>query len=156
MRKYLTILIISCILAACKENNVDTKSEGEKLMQLSRDWSKSAASDSIEKTLSYWAEDAIVMSPGEPALKGKQAIRGMIEGTSKIPGFKISWEPLSVVVSKSGDMAYMIEQNQITVNDSLGNPITQYNKAVTIWRKETDGSWKNVVDMWNAEPSRNN
>ena len=95
------------------------------------------------------------MSPGEPALKGKQAIRGMIEGTSKIPGFKISWEPLSVVVSKSGDMAYMIEQNQITVNDSLGNPITQYNKAVTIWRKEADGSWKNVVDMWNAEPARN-
>ena len=155
MRKYLIPVIISTFLTGCNENNIDTKTEGEKLMQLSRDWSKSAATDSIEKTLSYWAEDAIVMSPGEPALKGKQAIRGMIEGTSKIPGFKISWEPLSVVVSKSGDMAYMIEQNQITVNDSLGNPITQYNKAVTIWRKEADGSWKNVVDMWNAEPARN-
>ena len=155
MRKYLLILIISITLARCNENKIDTKSEGEKLMQLSRDWSNSAATDSIEKTLSYWAEDAIVMSPGEPALKGKQAIRSMIEGTSKIPGFRISWEPLSVVISKSGDMAYMIEQNQITVNDPLGNPITQYNKAVTIWRKETDGSWKNVVDMWNAEPSRN-
>ena len=156
MGKYLIPVITSIFLAGCNENNIDTKTEGEKLMQLSRDWSKSAATDSIEKTLSYWAEDAIVMSPGEPALKGKQAIRGMIEGTSKIPGFKISWEPLSVVVSKSGDMAYMIEQNQITVNDSLGNPITQYNKAVTIWRKEADGSWKNVVDMWNAEPARNN
>ena len=155
MGKYLIPVITSIFLAGCNENNIDIKTEGEKLMQLSRDWSKSAATDSIEKTLSYWAEDAIVMSPGEPALKGKQAIRGMIEGTSKIPGFKISWEPLSVVVSKSGDMAYMIEQNQITVNDSLGNPITQYNKAVTIWRKEADGSWKNVVDMWNAEPARN-
>jgi ketosteroid isomerase-like protein len=155
MRKHLIILILPIALSACKEDKVDTKTEGEKLMQLSRDWSKSAATDSIEKTISYWAEDAIVMSPGEPALKGKQAIRGMIEGSSKIPGFRISWEPLSVVVSKSGDMAYMIEQNQITVNDSLGNPITQYNKSVTIWRKEADGSWKNVVDMWNAEPARN-
>ena len=155
MRKYLIILVVFITLSACTADKIDTKTEGEKLMQLSRDWSKSAATDSIEKTLSYWAEDAIVMSPGEPALKGKQAIRGMIEGTSKIPGFKISWEPLSVVVSKSGDMAYMIEQNQIRVNDSLGNPITQYNKAVTIWRKEADGSWKNVVDMWNAEPARN-
>lgn len=154
MRKYLIILLIATNLAACKEDKIDTNTEGEKLMQLSRDWSKSAATDSIEKTLSYWAEDAIVMSPGEPALKGKQAIRSMIESTSKIPGFSISWEPLSVVVSKSGDMAYMIEQNQITVNDSLGNPITEYNKGVTIWRKEADGSWKNVVDMWNAEPSR--
>jgi ketosteroid isomerase-like protein len=133
---------------------VDTKAEGEKLMQISREWSKSAATDSIEKTLSYWADDAVVMSPGQPSMKGKNAIREMVEGTSKIPGFKISWEPLSVTVSKSGDLAYMIEQNQITVNDSLGNPHTEFNKGVSIWRKETDGSWKNIVDMWNSDPSR--
>jgi len=126
--------------------------EGEKLMQISRDWSKSAATDSIEKTLSYWADDAVVMSPGQPAIKGKTAIRGMVENASKIPGFKISWEPLNVFVSKSGDLAYMIEQNQITVNDSLGNPVTEFNKSVTIWRKEADGSWKNIVDTWNADP----
>jgi ketosteroid isomerase-like protein len=76
----------------------------------------------------------------------------MIKSTSGIPGFQISWEPLSVTVSKSGDMAYMIEQNKITVNDSTGHPVTEYNKSVTIWRKEADGSWKNVVDMWNAGP----
>lgn len=121
-------------------------------MQISRDWSKSAATDSIEKTLSYWADDAVVMSPGQPAIKGKTAIRGMVENASKIPGFKISWEPLNVFVSKSGDLAYMIEQNQITVNDSLGNPVTEFNKSVTIWRKEADGSWKNIVDTWNADP----
>ncbi len=123
-------------------------------MQISREWSKSASTDSIEKILSYWADDAMVMSPGQPALNGKKAIREMVEGSSKIPGFKISWEPLSVSVSKSGDMAYMIEQNKITVNDTLGKPITEYNKVVTVWRKEADGSWKNVVDIWNADPSR--
>ena len=123
-------------------------------MQVSREWSKHAASDSIDKILSYWADDAVVMSPGQPPIKGKKAIREMIEGTSKIPGFKISWEPLSVVVSKSGDLAYMIEQNQITVSDSLGNPLTEFNKSVTIWRKENDGSWKNIVDMWNTDPSQ--
>ena len=78
----------------------------------------------------------------------------MMEGTSKIPGFKISWEPLSAFVSKSGDMAYLIEQNKITMNDSLGNPVTEFNKSVTIWRKDADGSWKNIVDMWNANPSQ--
>ena len=49
-------------------------------------------------------------------------------------------------------MAWLIEQNKITFNNSLGNPVTQYNKAVTIWRKEPGGSWKNVVDTWNALP----
>ena len=144
-------LLIVIIFVSCGETQVDTKAEGEKIMQISRDWSKSAATDSIDKMLSYWADDAIVMSPGEAPIKGKKAIREMVEGASKIPGFKISWEPLSVAVSKSGDMAYLIEQNQITVNDSTGKPLTVVNKSVTIWRKEADGSWKNVVDMWNPD-----
>jgi uncharacterized protein (TIGR02246 family) len=147
------VLLIFIVLNGCSEHKIDTKTEGEKLMQISREWSKSAANDSVEKTLSYWADDAIVMAPGQPPLKGKKAIREMIEATSKIPGFKISWEPLNVSVSKSGDMAFMIEQNQITMNDSLGKPVIENNKVVTVWRKETDGSWKNIVDMWNAAPS---
>jgi ketosteroid isomerase-like protein len=143
------------LFCACKNTPVDTKAEGKKLMQLSREWSKSASTDSIEKTLSYWAEDAVVMAPGQPPLKGKEAIRQMVMGMSKIPGFKISWEPISVFVTGSGELAYMLEQNQITVNDSLGNPITEFNKSVTIWKKDPEGSWKNVVDMWNAQPPPN-
>ena len=153
MRPIIAFLMFM-VLTRCTENKIDTKSEGEKLMQISREWSKSAATDSVEKTISYWAEDAIVMSPGQPALKGKKAIREMVESSSKIPGFKISWEPLSVSVSKGGDMAYMIEQNQIIFSDSLGKPITEYNKVVTVWRKEANGSWKNIVDMWNADASQ--
>ncbi len=142
-------------LRACNESKIDTKAEGEKLMQTSRDWSKSAATDSIEKTLSYWADDAIVMLPGQTAIKGKNAIREMVEGTSKIPGFKISWEPVSASVSKSGDMGYLTEKTKVTFNDSTGKPIAEFNKSVTVWRKEVDGSWKNIVDIWNADPTQN-
>ena len=152
MRFIISFLIVT-FLYACKEQSVDTKAEGEKLMQLSRDWSASAGTDSIEKTLSYWANDAVVMSPGQPPIKGKDAIRAMVIEASKIPGFKISWKPLTVSVSKNGDMAYMTEENQISVNDSTGKSITEFNKVVTIWRKEKDGLWKNVVDMWNADSS---
>lgn len=151
IHKLFTLLIL-VVLFGCKEKDIDTKAEGEKLMQISREWSKSAATDNIEKTLSYWADDAVMMSSGQPTLKGKKAIREMVEGSSKIPGFQISWEPLSVSVSKSGDMAYMIEKNQITMNDSLGKPGTKYGTGVTIWRKEADGSWKNIVEVMNEAP----
>lgn len=154
MKKKIFVLFMITGVFSCTQTEVDKKAEGEKLMQLSRDWSKSASTDSIEKTLSYWADDAVVMSPGQPPIQGKNAIREMVQSMSKIPGFHISWEPLSVEVSRSGDMAYMIEQNQVTVNDSLGRTITEHNKAVTIWKKQPDGSWKNVVDMWNASPSK--
>jgi len=151
--RVVTLLLLTGLFA-CNHQPVEHKSEGEKLMQLSREWSKSAGTDSLEKTLSYWADDAVVMSPGEAPIKGKAAIREMVLGTKKIPGFKISWEPLSVTLSKDADMAYLIEQNQITVNDSIGRPMTEFNKSVTIWRKEPDGSWKNIVDMWNSEPQQ--
>ena len=147
-----TYLLSLIILSACNAS-VDKNAESEKLMQISRDWSNVAGTDSIEKTLSYWADDAIVLSPGQPSIKGKEAIRGMVEGMSKIPGFKISWEPISAEISNSGDMAYLIEKNQITVNDSLGQPHTTTNKGLTIWRKGADGNWKNIVDTWNADPS---
>jgi uncharacterized protein (TIGR02246 family) len=147
-----TVLLIAMI--SCKNNKADTAKEGETLMQLSRDWSKSASTDDIEKTLSYWSEDAIMMSPGQPTLSGKKEIRAMVESSMKAPGFHISWEPKNVRVSADGRMAYMVEENQFTVNDSTGTPVTTYGKGVTIWEKDTDGNWKNVFEIWNDDHER--
>lgn len=132
---------------SCKSIKIDKKTEGEKLMQVSRDWSNAAEAGDIEKTLNYWADDAVLISAGEPELRGKQAIRGMVEGSLKDPNFSISWEPISVEISQSGDMGYLIENAKITIKDSTGNTSVQNFKTVTIWKKQENGSWKNVVDV---------
>jgi ketosteroid isomerase-like protein len=80
----------------------------------------------------------------------------MVEESYKMPGFRISWQPQSVVVSESGDMAYLMENSQISFTDSSGKPITINNKAVTIWRKQADGSWRNAVDISTPEMTHNN
>ncbi|SDB51322.1 Ketosteroid isomerase homolog [Flavobacteriaceae bacterium MAR_2010_188] len=150
--KRLAFLIAFTILISCSQEKVDTEKEGQKLMELSREWSKSAATDDIDKTVSYWSDDAIFISSGQPTLNGKQNIRQMVEGMSKVPGFTISWEPISVSVSESGHMAYMIEKNTMTINDSIGNPITTTSRAVTIWKKNKNGEWKNVVEIGTDDP----
>lgn len=86
-------------------------------------------------------------------LDGKEAIRKYVEASFDIPGFRITWEPLEAHVAASGDMAYLIERNQISLQDSLGHTITEYNKVVTLLRKNERGEWKNVIDMWNADPA---
>src|SRR6187549_320005 len=115
-----TILIAATIitLSACQEKTVDTKAEGEKLMQTSREWSKLASAGDLEKTVSYWLEDAVMYDANRPTLKGKAAIRKMVEESLKIPGFKISWEPKEAVISKSGDLGYLHEESTITLSDS--------------------------------------
>ena len=131
---------------------MDLKAEGDALMKLSREWSAKVATAPVEDWIDFWAEDAVMMPPGLPPVRGRAAIRQYVETAANLPGFQIHWEPESVCVSRSGDLAYMIERNVTTFNDSQGNPVTTYGKVVTVWRKEADGSWRNVVDMWNEAP----
>ena len=142
-------------LAACESlpNRADLNTEAARLMHLSHEWSNVAGSGDLEATLAYWADDAVMMAPGQSPLRGRQAIRKFIEASAAIPGFSVKWEPLEAHVSSSGDMAYLIERNLFTFRDSTGKQVTDANKVVTVWRKQPDGSWKNVIDMWNADPN---
>jgi len=151
-------LVLACAMlvtiTACNKSTIDQQAEAEKLMELSRSWAKSVKEKDVEKMLSYWANDAIVMSPNEPSVVGIEALRGMVERSMKIPGFEINWQPQKAYVSKSGDLGYVIIKNYMTMPvDTLGNTRTIYNKGVEIWKKEENGAWKNVIDISNSDPS---
>ena len=147
MRSSLLFICTIIFLVSCDTNKTDKVAEGEQLMLVSREWSKAVAAGNIDTIMSYWADTAVFFSNYHPPLRGKNEIRNMVEQSSQIPGFSISWEPISVSVSESGDMAYLIEQNKVVENDSLGKPVITYGKAVTIWKKDADGKWKNVVEI---------
>lgn len=147
------VLLLAFLVSTCTYNAADTETIGEELMEISREWSEVAATGNIDSLLTYWHQDAVMMPPGQPPLRGKEAIRKYVEAGFQAPGFEISWEPVSAHVSGHGDMAYLIERNRVAYEDSLGNLVNEHNKVVTVWRKQDDGSWKNVVDMWNAVPS---
>jgi len=149
--KQTAIIFVLAVFASCNQHNIDTKAEGEKLMQVSREWSQAASTGDVEKIVSYWADTAILFSPEQAPMRGKAAIRGMVEASFKVPGFHISWEPESAIVSESGDLGYLLEHTQITVNDSTGKPVSQYYNGITIWKKQQDGSWKNVVDILSTD-----
>ena len=151
MKNLIYIFIIFFTFSCCEEQQVvDQQAEGEKLMEVSRQWAKA---ESREDILSYWAEDAIFIGSGQPSMKGKDKIAKMLEATENIPGFNVTWEPHEAYVSKGGDLGYLIENLSVTYHDSLGNPVTEYRKAVTIWKKKADGNWINVVDINSQDPS---
>lgn len=139
------------IMSACSSPaTVDVKAESEKLMQASRDWALAAKDRNIDKALGYWQDDAVLMGPSQPILKGKKAISEMVKSSFTNPSFSISWEPVSADVSKDGSMGYIIEKSTMSFKDSTGIVTHRFN-AVTIWKKQADGSWKNVVDMTTPE-----
>ena len=151
MRRLVYGLLGCLLIISCQEKKqIDHAAEAEALMETSRKW---AQSQSNEEYLSYWTEDAQLTQSGQPTMRGHEAIMEMLEGTSEIPGFQVMWEPYEAHVSESGDMGYLLEKTSFTMNDSLGNPMTQYYRTVTIWKKQEDGSWKCVVDQLSDDPT---
>ena len=107
-----------------------------------------------DAVLSWLAEGATNYAPNAPAAVGKEAFRRSFEETFALPGFAVNYpEPSKVVVSSSGDLGYTVAVEEITINDAEGNPTMVRSRYLAVWRKELDGTWKVIHNMWNfAEP----
>ncbi len=131
---------------------MDLASEKTALLRRDAEWAAAASEGrDVERIISYWTDDAVLMPPGLPAVVGKAALRDYVQGSLEIPGFKIAWTSTEATVSSDADMAYMLGTNSVTMNTADGSPATTHGRAVTIWRRESDGEWRCSLDIWNAE-----
>ncbi len=132
---------------------MSSNTEKERLLQRDAEWAKLASEGrDIERIISYWTDDAVVVPPGLPVVAGKAALRRYVEGSMQIPGFRITWTSTDVTISPDGQLAYMFSENAVTMNGADGVPTTTKGRTVTIWRREADSEWRCAVDIWNAEP----
>jgi ketosteroid isomerase-like protein len=135
-------------------HTTDLLSERTRLLERDAEWAAAASEGrDIERILSYWTDDAVVLAPGMPPVVGKAALRHYVEASMQIPGFQISWTSTDVTFSPDRNLAYMFSQNAVTMNGPDGTPTTTKGRAITIWRREPDGEWRCAVDIWNAEPA---
>jgi ketosteroid isomerase-like protein len=150
----LELLSVAALLAGASSAGakVDVTAERAALFKADKAWSEAAVGKDVEKVLSYWTDDAIVYPPGQPAVVGKDALRRYVTEGFALPGFSIRWETSAFEVSASGDMAHGLGTNVVTINDPQGKVITEHGRGVTVWRKGKDGSWRCVIDIWNAGP----
>jgi ketosteroid isomerase-like protein len=145
-------LLGGCGQAPDRHAAVDVKAEEAKLMDLSRRWSAVAAEGKdADAVARYWADDAILMQDKVPTIRGRAAARAMVVGAFKTPGIKIQGEPLEAHVAASGDLADIIERSTVAEPGADGKPVTEQARAVTVWRKDANGEWRNAVDISNAE-----
>jgi len=131
---------------------MNVAAEKERLLRRDAEWAEVATEGhDVDRILSYWTDDAVVLPPGLPSIIGKAALRQYVEGSMRIPGFRITWESKDVALSSDGRLAYMFSRNAVTVGTPDGAPTTTEGRAVTIWRLESDGEWRCAVDIWNTE-----
>ena len=145
-KTFLTLVLGLVAAAVCFAG--DLKIE-QALRDLNEQWSKAAAAKDLDKTVSYYADGATVMPPNGPSATTKDAIRSAWK--DMLTDASISWKTTKVEVAQSGDLGYTSGTYEVSLNDPTGKPVNDHGKYLEVWKKQADGSWKCVMDIWNSD-----
>jgi ketosteroid isomerase-like protein len=118
--------------------------------QTDENWSKAAQSKKVDDWVAFYSDDAIILPPNDKKATGKDDVRKDIGELMSLPGLVLSWEPSKVEVARSGDLAYTQGSYRMAFTDPKGKPATDQGKTLEVWRKQADGTWKCVADMWSS------
>jgi len=149
----LSILFMTgCNYYSSQQSAADTRAADEAAVRKAdADWVKAAQTKKIDDWVAFYADDAVVLPPNDKTVTGKESIRKPITDLLALPGLSISWTPTKVEVAKSGDLAYLYGTYQLSVAGPDGKPIDDHGKMLEIWKKQTDGNWKCIVDTWSTD-----
>ncbi|HUJ44310.1 MAG TPA: nuclear transport factor 2 family protein [Opitutaceae bacterium] len=151
----LSLPLAACVFALvdCSQRAFDPTTEADKLLRRDAEWSDLAtAGKDVNKVVSYWSDDAVLIFPGQPVIEGKTAIRAYVSASFNIPGFKIHWVSQKPVFSSDGKFAYLRGTDEATIPGPNGAMMTLHSRGISIWRLDPDGQWRCVVDISNEEP----
>ncbi len=154
------ILVGALVLTGCMEPPApqmveppDTRAaDAEAIHSLVAGWSAAAQARDVEKFLSVYEKDAVLMIEDMPDYRGLDAIREGITGMMSDPLFDLSFSADNVVVARSGDMAYETGTYSMTMSGEDGQPAVEKGSYLVVWRKQADGSWKVVADVPVSDP----
>ncbi len=152
MKKLLLIVATLLVLAisGCAPQ-VDVEADKAAIRTaLGEAWNAVATKD-VDKFLSICADEYTNFPPNAPIVRGKQEVREYISQLFATPGFAVSQQPPQVEVSRAGDLAYTTDTFELTQQNAKGNSLTQHGKHVVVWKKQPDGTWKVVIDIWNSD-----
>ena len=97
-----------------------------------------------------YADDAIVMGPNNPALRGHDAIAKGFESMAsemKLTGLKLQTQDVIV----AGEYAIETGAYDLTASPPKAKPVHDVGKYVVVWKKQADGSYKLLRDIYNSD-----
>jgi ketosteroid isomerase-like protein len=161
MKSFLPILVVAFLVATIAlpvphpTVSASPQASADRLKQLEGEFMKAAADKGSAGYLSYYADAAVELPNGGPILSGKVNIApGMVFLDDR--NNQLTWTPVGADISAAGDLGYTYGTFEFHSKDKNGNATIDHGKYTSIWKKQSDGSWKVVLDMGNAsaEPKK--
>lgn len=148
MKKIFVFLII---ISSCSQHQTDLSKQAiEEISKADIAMSDLATKEGFFKALLAYAEDSMII-PREGKLPLMSKGEAETSWKDKPVIKELTWKPVRVEASKSGDMGYSFGFSTFQGKDTV-----TYTNYCTIWHKQKDGSWKFVFDGGNNTPAATN
>lgn len=146
--RYLFLPSLALLLASCAPPPApDTRAADEAAIKLADEqWSATAGKHDLDATVAFYSDDAVLLPPNGPIAKDKKSIRDNW-AVLVAPTSNISWQVTKVEVAKSGDLGYIYGTYKLAMKDTPEDT----GKMVEVWKKQADGKWKCVADIFNSD-----
>ena len=145
----LLFVILFTTSVSFSQSNLEYKT---KIQALSNTMAKIMVEGNIEKSLSLYTEDAILMPSYSPMQDGIAAIKAANEEMAR-SGMKYnSFELTTLKVIPNGSLITEIGTYKISaLIPGMDKPMNDHGKYLTVWEKQKDGSLKVKIEIWNSD-----
>ena len=149
---WLTMLLgLSAVLfPGVSTDAAEFRGEAKVLAQLDDAWSASAGKRDLDLLVSFYADDAVAYPPNDKVAAGHTAIRAAWAGITD-PNYALSWKATSAGVSSGGELGFTAGTFVESTKGTDGKTAMATGKFLCVWRKQKDGTWKAIHDMWNYD-----
>lgn len=141
------ILVCLGLSVGCQRSAGMQDADRAAIRQGDQDFARLMNAKDMKGVAAVYAEDAIVLPPNEAAVQGRAAIQTWLESFPPVSNFQVQTQD----VEGNGDLAYARGSVSFTLSASGAALVEERAKYIEIWRKQKDGSWKIMRDIWNSD-----
>jgi ketosteroid isomerase-like protein len=154
--KKTAIRTMLCILTLVPASVIVIAQSNEELQmkigKINKELAKALMDGNMEKSLGYYAADAISMPNNAPMVTGMDAIKKsnqqMMQSGMKF--VSCDFKTVKIIPDKNFITEIGTYSMQITM-PNMNDPMQDNGKYVNIWEKQPDGSLKIKVEIWNTD-----
>ena len=114
------------------------------LIELEARFAKAVADGGGKAFATWFADDAVTLNNGRPAVLGRASIARDANWDPKT--YQLTWIPSGAQMGPSNDMGFTWGRYEGHSTDKNGGPVVTSGRYMTVWKKEADGTWKVSMD----------
>jgi ketosteroid isomerase-like protein len=148
--RFIAALLLSAISAGASLGQASEKAS-DALLAADAAWMKVYVAKDLDKSVAFFDDEGSMLPPNAPIATGKDALTKLIGSAFAFPDYKLRWHANKVGVARSGELGYTSGTYDFSFKDASGKTISDKGKYLTVWKKESDGAWKVLLDTFNSD-----